>query len=32
MIKRIEALMIKTAGTMLVSITGMIFPAIWITR
>jgi hypothetical protein len=31
-LKRIEAIMMKTAGVMLVSMAGTIFSAIWITR
>jgi hypothetical protein len=31
-LKRIEAIMIKTAGIMLVSMAGTIFAAVWITR
>lgn len=31
-LKRIEAIMIKTAGIMLVSMAGTIFAAIWITK
>jgi len=31
-LKRIEAIMMKTAGVMLVSMAGTIFAAIWITR
>jgi hypothetical protein len=31
-LKRIEAIMMKTAGIMLVSMAGTIFAAIWITR
>lgn len=31
-LKRIEAIMMKTAGIMLVSMAGTIFSAIWITR
>jgi hypothetical protein len=31
-LKRIEAIMLKTAGIMLVSMAGTIFAAIWITR
>ena len=31
-LKRIEGIMIKTAGIMLVSMAGTIFAAVWITR
>jgi len=31
-LKRIEAIMIKTAGVMIVSMAGTIFAAIWITK
>jgi hypothetical protein len=31
-LKRIEGIMIKTAGIMLVSMAGTIFAAIWITK
>ena len=31
-LKRIEGIMIKTAGIMLMSMAGTIFAAIWITR
>lgn len=31
-LKRIEAIMLKTAGIMLVSMAGTIFAAIWITK
>jgi hypothetical protein len=31
-LKRIEGIMLKTAGIMLVSMAGTIFAAIWITR
>ncbi len=31
-LKRIEGIMMKTAGIMLVSMAGTIFAAIWITR
>jgi hypothetical protein len=31
-LKRIEAIMIKTAGIMLVSMAGTIFAAIWMTK
>jgi histone acetyltransferase (RNA polymerase elongator complex component) len=31
-LKRIEAIMMKTAGIMLVSMAGTIFAAIWITK
>lgn len=31
-LKRIESVMMKTAGVMLVSMAGTIFAAIWITR
>jgi len=31
-LKRIEAIMMKTAGLMLVSMAGTIFAAIWITK
>jgi hypothetical protein len=31
-LKRIEAIMIKTAGIMIVSMAGTIFAAIWITK
>jgi hypothetical protein len=31
-LKRIEAIMMKTAGIMLVSMAGTIFAALWITR
>ena len=31
-LKRIEAIMMKTAGVMLVSMAGTIFAAIWITK
>jgi hypothetical protein len=31
-LKRIEAIMMKTAGIMLVSMAGTIFAAVWITR
>jgi hypothetical protein len=31
-LKRIEGIMMKTAGVMLVSMAGTIFAAIWITR
>ena len=31
-LKRIENIMIKTAGIMLVSMAGTIFAAVWITR
>ena len=31
-LKRIEGVMIKTAGIMLVSMAGTIFAAVWITR
>jgi hypothetical protein len=31
-LRRIEAIMIKTAGIMLVSMAGTIFAAIWITK
>jgi hypothetical protein len=31
-LKRIESIMMKTAGVMLVSMAGTIFAAIWITR
>lgn len=31
-LKRIEAIMLKTAGIMIISMAGTIFAAIWITR
>jgi hypothetical protein len=31
-LKRIEAIMIKTAGVMIVSMAGTIFAAIWMTK
>jgi hypothetical protein len=31
-LKRIEAIMMKTAGVMIVSMAGTIFAAIWITK
>lgn len=31
-LKRIEAIMMKTAGAMIVSMAGTIFAAIWITK
>ena len=31
-LKRLEGIMIKTAGIMLVSMAGTIFAAVWITR
>ena len=31
-LKRIEAIMLKTAGIMIVSMAGTIFAAIWITK
>jgi hypothetical protein len=31
-LKRIEAIMMKTAGIMLVSMAGTIFAAVWITK
>ena len=31
-LKRIEGIMIKTAGIMIVSMAGTIFAAVWITR
>jgi hypothetical protein len=31
-LKRIEAILMKTAGVMIVSMTGTIFAAIWVTK